>query len=45
VDKPVHRGRVTHELLLSIYKRFGKEGIDIPFPQTDVYLHRVAQDD
>jgi small-conductance mechanosensitive channel len=43
VDKPVHRGRVTDSLLKSIYKRFQAEGITIPFPQTDVYLHRMGQ--
>lgn len=45
VDKPVHRGRVTDSLLKSIYKRFQAEEITIPFPQTDVHLHRVGQGD
>ena len=45
VDKPVHRGRVTDSLLKSIYKRFQAEEITIPFPQTDVYLHRMGQGD
>lgn len=45
VSKPVHRGRVTDSLLKSIYKRFQAEEITIPFPQTDVYLHRMGQDD
>ncbi len=44
VDKPVQRGRVTDQLLKNIYKRFQKEGITIPFPQTDVYLHRVKDE-
>jgi small-conductance mechanosensitive channel len=44
VDKPVQRGRVTDQLLKNIYKRFQKEGISIPFPQTDVYLHRVKDE-
>jgi small-conductance mechanosensitive channel len=38
VDKPVLRGRVTHLLNTAVYKRFIKEGIDIPFPQRDVYI-------
>lgn len=42
VDRPVQRGRVTDSLLKSIYKRFGAEDIQIPFPQTDVHLHRVT---
>jgi MscS family membrane protein len=38
VDKPVLRGRVTHLLNTAVYKRFIKEGIDIPFPQRDVTI-------
>lgn len=44
VDRPVLRGRVTDSLLKSIYKRFQAENITIPFPQTDVYLHRMGRD-
>ncbi len=44
VNKPVLRGRVTDELLKTIYKRFQAEGISIPFPQTDVYLHRMDKE-
>jgi MscS family membrane protein len=39
---PAERGQVTHDLLTTIYKRFGQLGIQIPFPQRDVYLHRVG---
>lgn len=38
IDKPFMRGRVTDNLLKSIYKRFRDEGITIPFPQTDVHI-------
>ncbi|MEJ2473196.1 MAG: mechanosensitive ion channel family protein, partial [Desulfobacterales bacterium] len=38
VDRPILRGRVTHLLNTAVYKRFLKEGIDIPFPQRDVYI-------
>jgi small-conductance mechanosensitive channel len=42
VDKPVLRGRVTHLLNTAVYKRFIKEGIDIPFPQRDVYIKTAS---
>jgi len=32
---------VIDALNTRIYSRLGKEGIEIPFPQQDVYLHRV----
>jgi small-conductance mechanosensitive channel len=38
VEKPVLRGRVAHLLHTEIYKRFIREGIEIPFPQRDVYI-------
>lgn len=40
VDEPVLRGRMVHELNREIYKRFRVEGIEIPYPKRDVYLHR-----
>jgi MscS family membrane protein len=43
VDDPVNRGRIVHELNLEIYRRFGEEGVQIPFPQRDVHL-RQPQD-
>ncbi|MEZ4240871.1 MAG: mechanosensitive ion channel [Myxococcota bacterium] len=45
VDAPSERGLVTHELLTTIYKRFAAEGVEIPFPKRDVYLHRVPDED
>jgi small-conductance mechanosensitive channel len=39
IDHPEDRGRITHELLLEIDKRFRQEGIVIPFPQRDVHVH------
>jgi MscS family membrane protein len=38
--RPHDRGRLIHTLSRDIYKRFNAEGIVIPFPQQDVYLHR-----
>ncbi len=39
VDEPVLRGRALDELYCTVYKRFDAEGIVIPFPQRDVYIH------
>jgi small-conductance mechanosensitive channel len=38
VEKPVLRGRVSHELHTEIYRRFLKEAIEIPFPQRDIHI-------
>ncbi|GAB4171425.1 MAG: hypothetical protein Kow0020_06140 [Wenzhouxiangellaceae bacterium] len=38
INHPRERGRVTHELLIRIYKRFAEAGIEIPFPQRDVWF-------
>lgn len=38
IDEPVLRGKIVHELLMSICKRFVAEGIEIPFPQRDLHL-------
>ncbi len=38
VNKPVLRGRILHLLNTAVYKRFLLEGIEIPFPQQDVYV-------
>ncbi len=38
VNHPSERGLVTHELYMHIYKELGREGIEIPFPQRDVWM-------
>ncbi|MCC5864037.1 MAG: mechanosensitive ion channel family protein [Wenzhouxiangella sp.] len=43
VDHPVERGKVTHELYMKIYKELGKAGIEIPFPQRDVWVRDQGQ--
>lgn len=42
VNHPSERGLVTHELYIKIYKELGKAGIEIPFPQRDVWMRTPA---
>ncbi|MBA3010934.1 MAG: mechanosensitive ion channel [Proteobacteria bacterium] len=44
VEKPVYRGRVLHMLNTDVYKRFAREGIEIPFPQQDIHVRSVSAD-
>ena len=32
------RGKLRHELNMEVYKAFGREGIEIPYPKRDVYI-------
>jgi small-conductance mechanosensitive channel len=41
VDEPVERGKVSHELYMKVYKEFNRAGIEIPFPQRDVWMRRA----
>lgn len=41
IDRPVLRGRVRHDLLKGVYNAFIANGIEIPFPQTDVHLRSM----
>lgn len=41
IDEPVLRGKVSHQLYMAIYKAFGREGIEIPYPKRDVYVHKL----
>jgi MscS family membrane protein len=38
VNHPADRGSVTHELYMHIYKELNNEGIEIPFPQRDIWV-------
>ncbi|MDX1625529.1 MAG: mechanosensitive ion channel family protein [Wenzhouxiangellaceae bacterium] len=44
VSQPAQRGLVSHELYVKIYKELGTAGIEIPFPQRDVWM-RNARDE
>lgn len=41
IDDPQDRGRISHELMISIYKSFAAAGIEIPFPQTDLHVKQL----
>jgi len=41
IDEPVLRGKLSHLLYMDVYKTFMKEGIEIPFPQRYVHLHKM----
>jgi len=43
VNHPADRGSVTHELYMHIYKELGREGIEIPFPQRDIWVRDTGQ--
>lgn len=44
VEHPAQRGLVSHHLYMNIYKALGREGIEIPFPQRDVWLRTPPPD-
>jgi len=41
IEHPEDRGRITHELLMQIYKTLGEEGIEIPYTKHDVYIKEL----
>ena len=41
ISKPEDRGRIKHEILLSIYKAFRAEGIEIPYTKMDVHIKQL----
>ncbi len=41
IDKPELRGRIRHELLMSIYKAFAEAGIEIPYTKQDLYIKEM----
>ena len=45
IDHPQSRGIIRHDLLMSIYKAFKENGIEIPFPQTDIHLRSMPEQD
>lgn len=44
-NRPHDKGKLVHMLNRSIYKAFNAEGVAIPFPQRDVYIHTVQREE
>jgi small-conductance mechanosensitive channel len=45
IEDPLNRGLVLDELNTAIYKRFAEEGIEIPFPQHDIYIKQFPKEE
>jgi small-conductance mechanosensitive channel len=43
IDEPVLKGRVTHSLMMSVYKKFNEAGIEIPYSKQDVYIKEMPE--
>lgn len=44
VEHPADRGKVSHELYMTVYKALNEAGIEIPFPQRDVWMRGGESD-
>jgi len=45
IDHPELRGRILHELNKAVYKGLNEAGVQIPFPQSDVYIRSMPGKD
>jgi small-conductance mechanosensitive channel len=43
IDRPVDRGRISHELNCNVYKGFQAAAIRIPFPQRDLHVRSMPK--
>lgn len=43
IDRPVDRGRISHELNCNVYKGFQAAAISIPFPQRDLHVRSMPK--
>ena len=44
INHPELRGRVKHDILMEIDRRFREEGVVIPFPQADIHISNRPSD-
>ena len=45
IADPQERGIATHELNRAVYLRFAEEGVQIPFPQRDLWIKQMPRGD
>ena len=45
ISDPARKGRTIDALNTAVYKRFAEEGIEIPYPKRDVYVHQITTND
>ncbi len=45
IERPIDRGRISHELHCSVYKAFAANEIEIPFPQRDLHVRTMPPGD
>ncbi|MFP4194142.1 MAG: mechanosensitive ion channel family protein [Desulfobacterales bacterium] len=45
IERPVLRGAVAHELYMAVYDALNSNGIEIPFPQRDLWVRRRPESD
>lgn len=43
IERPAERGLITHQLYMDLYKALAREGIEIPFPQRDVWMRQAPE--
>jgi small-conductance mechanosensitive channel len=45
IKRPEDRGRIIHELLMSIYKLFNEHKVEIPYTKQDIYIKQLPRAD
>ena len=41
IDKPVLKGKLSHELYMDVYKTFAQHDIEIPYDKRDIYIKEM----
>lgn len=45
IDHPQDRGRVSHELLITIHQEFNKANIEIPYPKREITIYKTEPEE